>query len=128
MAPADPLLLIVQTAIFVAFSVFIALGAVTTTARLIRYWRKNSRPPLLLYRDVVARLSLAIPFGAILGARIVRNLLHFDDGFTRTWWWALATGIPAVIGAAIYLYFELFVIERAKGSEERYLKAGSLDD
>jgi hypothetical protein len=78
---------------------------------LLRYRLAQQKPPLILYRDVIARLGLAIPFDAILFARAIREFGVDTTGLVANPWWIYGTSLPAVLGAAVYAYFELFIIE-----------------
>lgn len=106
---------ILQVVLLVLFTLFIVIGAITTTNRLLRYLRLNEDVPLILWRDVIARSSLAFPFIAIMVVRAFRAFGVNVDGIVNGWPWVLFTSTPAVLGAAIYAYFELFVIERTDG-------------
>ena len=94
---------------FVVFTIGLALGAFLTILRLIRYWIRDEDAPRLLLRDVIARVTLALPFGGILLIRAL-GLNPIDH-----WWgvlWFVASGALAVVGVWIYVYYEVFVIER----------------
>jgi len=102
----------VQTAnaiFFVAFTVAVAFGAFTTTRRLIRYWRRGERAPLLLLRDVVARNTLAIPLGAILLARVLVAFGVNLSSLGRNPVWVFSTGGIAVLGVIVYDVFEVLI-------------------
>lgn len=94
---------------FVAFVIGLGLGAAVTVGRLIRYWRNHEDPPALLWRDVVTRLTLALPFAGILLIRFF-GLRPLDEWWGP--WWLIISGALAVIGVWHYLYYEVFVIER----------------
>lgn len=101
-----------QILFLIVFTLAILGGAITTTARLIRYLRLGESPPVILWRDVIARNSLAIPFLAIFAVRAARAMGYDVAWIVESIWWVLATSIPPTIGALIYVYFELYVIER----------------
>jgi hypothetical protein len=103
---------VLQIALLLLFTIFVTIGAITTTARLIRYRRIHADVPLILWRDVIARNSLALPFIAIMVVRAMRATGSDVSDLVEGWPWVLFTSLPAVIGAAIYAYFELFIIER----------------
>lgn len=103
---------LVQTAFLIVFTLAIVGGSITTTARLIRYRLAHQRIPLILWRDVIARTSLAMPFVAIFSARVARASGYDTAPLITSMEWIVATSLPPTLGALIYLYFELFVIER----------------
>lgn len=104
-----------QLAAFLLFVVFVIGGAALTTIRLARYIWQRDHVPLILWRDVLARNGLAIPFTAILAVRVLRDTFGWDTSeLVTSPWWVLSTSLPAVIGAGVYLYFEIFIIERGQ--------------
>lgn len=103
---------VLQITFLALFVLFVLGGSYTTTRRLIHYRAASQPIPVLLWRDVIARNGLAIPFGSILVLRALRSFgVNID--FAMELWWILFTSLPAVIGAAYYLYCEIFVIDRA---------------
>lgn len=104
----DPLELL-NLVYVVLFTIGLVIGASLTSLRLFRYAATRSRPPTLLVRDVVARVTLALPFGGVL----VMRALGVD--VDHEWWgiaWIVASGALACVGAWIYVYYEFFIIER----------------
>ena len=88
------------------------IGAASTGLRYRRYRREKVPVPLLLGRDVTLMAGLTLPFLAILIVRAfgVTSIVTGDGG--PEVWWLLLTGVPALIAIGVYVYFELFVIER----------------
>lgn len=100
----------------ITFLIGLFVGAVSTLARVVYYRIHGTRRPRLLTRDVLVYGGLALSFGLIAGVR----LLPLDVRLALTTGnvgWALATSVPAVIAVIVYCYFELAVIERARGGE-----------
>jgi hypothetical protein len=95
-------------AIVFVFTGLLVIGSVTTIARAVDLRRRGHSLPTLLIRDVVVLTGLAWPFVAI--------------GFVRAWdfgsvvagqlWWLYLTGIPPLIAAAVFVYYETRVIGR----------------
>ena len=95
--------------ILIAFVVGMALGAVFTTIRYLRYRFDGVDAPELLVRDVFARVTLTLPFLAILIFRVL-EINPVDE-----WWgaaWYIGSGALAVVGVWMYVFYELFIIER----------------
>ncbi len=83
----------------------------STLSRAVRYQRMNWRAPRLLLRDI----ALLGGHGAsILIALLIRYLGFPDDLITGATPWLLEGLIltPAIVGIGVYVYYELFVIER----------------
>jgi hypothetical protein len=100
-----------ETVAAICLSLFVLLltvAAVTTGARVIYLKRHNQPLPTLLIRDVIVKTSLSWAF---LSIAIVRafGLGPLVAGHV---WWTLLTSIPPIFGAAVYVYYELFVIGR----------------
>lgn len=102
----------------VLFSVAISIGAVMTMGRLLRYLHSGQRPPRLLWRDVIARLSLALPFVAILTVRALGAFGIDTSTLVADPRWIVPTSAFAVFGAWLYVYYEIFVIESPGIREE----------
>lgn len=107
-----------QAIFLTLFTLFAAIGAYTTSRRLLRYLRNNEDVPLILWRDVLARNLLALPFLAILFVRSLRVFGVDVDAIITSWQWVVFTSGPAVLGVAIYAHFEIFIIERRNGPHE----------
>jgi hypothetical protein len=103
---------LLQVILLLLFTLFVTIGAITTTNRLRRYAIRHETIPVILWRDVIARNGLALPFIAIMVVRSARAFGVDVDPIVNDWPWVMFTSSPAVIGAAIYAYFELFIIER----------------
>lgn len=97
---------ILAAVIVYVFTGLLVVGSVTTGARALELKRRHLSLPTLLTRDLICWTGLAWPFVAI--------------GFVRAWDlgplvsgqipWLLLTGIPPLIAAATYVWFELRVI------------------
>lgn len=84
--------------------VLLLLASTATTARRwMRFRRHRERPPRLLFRDFILLISHALPLVLIMVMRATIGLLAIGDA-----WIALV--IPPLIGIAIYLFYEIFVI------------------
>jgi hypothetical protein len=100
---------IANSVILIAFVTGMAVGALFTTIRYFRYRLYGLEAPELLVRDVVARVTLTLPFLAILIFRVL-GVNPIDE-----WWgpaWYIGSGVLAVLGVWMYVYYELFIIER----------------
>lgn len=106
---------IINAAAFLVWWVFVLIGFVSTATRVAYYRAKGYRMPLLLFRDVSLFGGLATSFGLILGARAsdLATLINLRDSIV----WSLLTVLPALYGVAVFVYFEVFVIE--KGDNRR---------
>lgn len=98
---------------FLILAVFLGLllvSTLSTAARGIRYRRASHPLPRLWGRDIALIGGLTIPFVLIFAARA----FSFAPSVAGQLWWSLITGIPPIVGIAVYAYFELFVIEAQK--------------
>lgn len=97
-----------NTAILIIFTGLVVAGAGRTLYRVYEYRRAGRPLPQLLVRDVISRNSLAFSFILILAVRAfsLRDIV-FDE-----LWWTLITAVPAIYGAAVYAYYEYFVIDK----------------
>lgn len=95
-----------------AFWILLFVGAGTTLARVAYYRANGYRRPKLLTRDVIFMGGFALSFGLVLAARGLRSLGIDTSGLGQQLWWNLLTGLPALAAVAVYVYFELFRIER----------------
>lgn len=103
---------------FVAFWLLLFVGALSTIARVAYYRVHGFRRPRLLVRDALVIGGFAVSFGLILLVRVLRDAGHDVTPLSTALWWALVTSIPAIGAVAVYVWFELFVIERG-GDHER---------
>lgn len=110
---------VAQSIQLLLFVLFVGLGAFATFARYLRYRLENEDPPELLVRDMVARSTLFLPFGAILFVRLIRGFGVDVSGLVDSWWWIFGTSVPAVVGAAVYVWYEFRVIERDSDRHRR---------
>lgn len=107
----------VQTIYALGGSAFIALliGSVLTTgARVLFYLRQGKPRPRLLTRDVLVKGQLLLAFTPIIIVRFLDPDTRAALNLTSNVPWALWTTAFGVSALAVYLYFEIFVIERAK--------------
>lgn len=104
---------VLNQAFLLVFTAAVAFGAFTTTRRVLRYRRRKESLPRLLVRDVIVRISLAIPFLLILTVRAVGQVRGVEIDMSEELWWSLVTGGFAVVGAVVYDYYEV-VIERVE--------------
>jgi O-antigen/teichoic acid export membrane protein len=100
--------------IFGVFLLLLVMGATSTLVRYIRYRREKIEPPVLLKRDVALLVGLALPFLLISAVRALglTSVVTGEDG--PQLWWLIATGPPGIIAIAVFVYYELFVIERPR--------------
>lgn len=110
---------VAQSVQLILFVLFVGLGAFATIARYVRYRIEDETPPELLVRDIFARSSLFLPFAAILLVRVLRSFGVDVDWLINSWWWIFGTSVPAVIGAAIYVWYEFKVIETDRPQPSR---------
>lgn len=92
---------------FFTFAIGLAISALSTIRRAVRFRVMGWRLDDILKRDLAWQLGVGTSMGLILFARAA-NLGEVVRGQV---WWILATSIPAVAGVLVYAYFELFVIE-----------------
>ncbi len=90
------------------------IGLTSTISRYLRYRMTNTPIPRLLRRDLVLLATHAVPYIIILTLRVM-DKVHFDFGggginSIPEVWVLLFT--PGIVGVAVYVYFELFVIEK----------------
>jgi hypothetical protein len=88
------------------------VGASSTIAMVAYYRHFGFRRPRLLNRDLIFMTGFAVSFGMFL----FRRAGDFPD-LRDSLPWALLTDIPAIIAVGVYVYFELFVIERGRDDE-----------
>lgn len=115
MAPETPSWLDTANAvIFVTFVSILITIAVLLVVRVARYLRIGEGPPLLLWRDVLDKVGLAVPFAGILYFRSQGVIPQIQD------WgpiWVIGSGTLAIGGLAAYLIIELFFIERGRAED-----------
>lgn len=106
---------ILSAVILFTFVILLAIGAVSTALRALRYRRLGIQRPVLLNRDRDLLIGLAFPFLliAIVRAFGLQPLINDEAGQPHIWW-LLLTGIPPIYALARYDYFELRVIERVE--------------
>lgn len=92
------------------FTVLMTIGASATLERVIRYRRHKIKPPVLLKRDILVIGGLAVDFVLIL---IVRAF-GFGPYLAGNPLWVIGTSAVGVGSAAVYVYYELFVIEKRR--------------
>lgn len=110
----DPVLTeLIHTVAFLAFITLLLVGFLTTTARVAFYRVMRHALPRLLKRDIAVIGGLAASFGTILLVRA----LGIGPTLRENWLYAVLTDIPAISAVAVYVYFEVFVIERGKDHE-----------
>lgn len=105
---------VINAASFVAFFVFLFLGAGSTLARVAYYRAWNYRRPRILTRDAWFVGGFAVSLGSILLVRLLRIVGFDTSGLATNPWWALVTAVPAIVAIVVYVYFELAIIERGK--------------
>lgn len=110
----------VHNVAFLAFWALLFIGAGSTVARVAYYRAHGFRRPRLLTRDAALVIGFALSFGLILLARAL-DLQGLRDNVL----WAIATDAPAITAVAVYVYYELFVIERG---DRRPNKADKVTD
>lgn len=88
-------------------------GTARTLARVVYYLRNGTQMPRLLIRDAICWGGFSVSFGLITLIRFLppeqRIALTLGNVL-----WAIATVVPSCIAVFAYLYFEVWVIERAK--------------
>lgn len=88
----------------VVFTLLLVIGMITTTIRRIGLAMKGAPSPKLLPRDLILFGGLSFPFVLILASRAT------DTNLRGELWWIALTTIPQLIAAAVYVYYEIFVI------------------
>jgi H+/Cl- antiporter ClcA len=89
------------------FLFMLAAAIAILSGRLIRYRRRKQRIPLIAKRDFWFLMGLALPFLGIFFARA----FGIKDLSTNLWW-IIATTFCALGAVGVWLYYEVFVIER----------------
>lgn len=107
---------VVHALAFVAFWLIVLVSAVSVAGRVAYYRAHGFKRPRLLTRDAIWHGGVALSFGLILGARAIDA-----QGLRNSLLWALGTDIPAIIAVSTFLYFELFVIERGRRTDDHEL-------
>lgn len=100
-----------------AFLGGIVLGWLSTLARVVYYYRNNVTRPRLLTRDVLVKGGYSVSFVLIALVRLLPTDQRLALDLSGNVWWAVLTAIPAALSSLVYLWYELFVIERARGNE-----------
>lgn len=108
----EQLVAVVNAAALVSFFALLFVGAGSTLARVAYYRVWNFHRPRLLTRDLFLVGGFALSFGAILVVRALRAIGFDTAGLASNVWWSLGTALPALVGMAVYVYFEIWVIER----------------
>lgn len=104
---------ILSAVIFGLFLLLLLIGTASTYVRWLRYRRLRIPAPVLLKRDAILLGGLAIPFLLISAVRVIGiSTVSGENG--PELWWLLVTGIPAVLAIAVYVFYELFVIEKPR--------------
>lgn len=102
--------------ILLLFTGLVIAGGVRTLIRYLEYKYVGRGVPSLLKRDVISRNGLAFSFAMILLARAA----DFGYQVREQIWWVLLTAIPAIFGAAVYAYYEFFVIDKRADSGDLF--------
>jgi hypothetical protein len=92
--------------VLVAFAIMVTLITVSVATRLGRYQLRKEKAPVLLFRDATCFSGLTASFLFVLVARA----LELPATYTRTVPWIVGTSLPALLGLAVFLYFEWFII------------------
>jgi hypothetical protein len=95
--------------VIVTFIVLLVVGAGATITRGVSYLRAHEPMPKLLLRDIFSRTGLALPLTLVFAVRFLRPFIDLT-GLGQQPWYILLTTLPALIGVAVYAYFELFVL------------------
>lgn len=93
-----------------AFILLLAIGAITTFARVIYLRRQSHALPRLLIRDVLFFFGFSWTVVVILVVRAIGA----PPGLGDQLWWVLLTSVPPIVSLLVYCYFELFVIGRSE--------------
>lgn len=88
------------------FAAALAASALRIWIRILRYKVFQQDVPTLLWRDFHTISGLALPFVAVLIARLIGN-----DEIRNHPIWVLGTGLSASIGMTVFAYYEFFVID-----------------
>ena len=104
----------ISAVIFAVFVLLLLVGMSSTAVRYLRYRRRSIRPPVLLKRDVALLGGLAVPFVIIAAVRAFALQPFVTAEGDPHIWYLLVTGIPPIIGLAIYCWYELVIIERPR--------------
>jgi hypothetical protein len=94
--------------VFVLFAALVVAITALVAGRIATYSHRHETAPVLLFRDAVTFSGLSFSFLMISIARV----LELPPTYTRTVPWIVGTSLPALLGLAVFLYFELFVIGR----------------
>ena len=105
---------VVQLIYTVGGSIFLIglfAGFARTLARVVYYLRNRAERPRLLNRDVLVIGGLSMSFGLITIIRFLPPEVRVAITSGNVLW-ALLTTVPAIVAVLVYLYFEIWVIER----------------
>lgn len=102
-----------ELAVLIAFTALMFLGTARTVGRVFEYIHAGQSVPTLLWRDVVERTGLALPFLLISMSRV----LGLGGFLSKEDWWVAVTAAPALLSAGVYAYYEFFVIDTHQASE-----------
>lgn len=98
---------------FVVFTVLLAIGAVSTLVRAVRYAHAGQTWPRLLIRDLILIGGLGLDFALILGVRFSGISLRGNVP------WVVVTSLLAIVSIGTYVWFELRIIERGDRRRRR---------
>lgn len=98
-----------NAAILILFTILIVVGGLRTLVRYFEYRHAGRKVPILLVRDMITRNGLGLSFLMVLFARTSGLELNTQL------WWVLLSSAPAMLAAAIYAYFEFFIIDKVDG-------------
>lgn len=91
-----------------AYVLGLIVAVVSMASRLFRYWRAGLDTPALLPRDFILIAGSSLTLGLMVYAR------QHGIRVTNDLAWTLATYGVATFVVWVFVYFELFVIERPR--------------
>ena len=104
--------------VLLLFLSLLVLGAGATVLRGFHYLAVHEPMPKLLVRDMISRTGLAVPLTLLFGVRFLMPFISIQ-GLAQNPVWVLGTTVPAIVGVAVYAYYELFVL----GGPDRDVRA-----
>lgn len=90
---------------FLVVGMFI-LSTISVAVRATRWFLRKQTPPALLIRDLITFGGLSMSFMLVAAGRV----MELPTIYTRTIPWLVTTSAPALVGLAVFLWFEFRVI------------------
>lgn len=113
--------IVINAVFLLVYTGTLALNTFLMTRRIFRFRRARMTVPPLLWRDVSFWGTATFTLVLLLAVRAYAAI--FDEGFQLRdqTWWLLVTGVPPVIGMAVWTYFEaIWIPANERRGEDAY--------